>query len=120
MANSKRKIIQNRIDLLKLIKSIPSSKRKDILNISDESTIHSICEILHNLFKNNFGLNLNKCGHIKRKFMPHKAKIKILMNPKTSVKKKRQILNDNQIGNGIFSMLATVAIPALISALTGK
>ena len=120
MSKSKKKTIQKRIDLLKLIKSIPSNKRASILNILDEESIHSICEVLHNLFKNNFGLNLKKCKHIRHKYAPHKTKIKVLMNPKASVKRKRQILSDNQIGSGLFTVLASVAIPALISALTSK
>lgn len=119
-SKSKKKTIQNRIDLLKLLKSIPSSKRANIMKISDEYTIHSICEVLHNLFRNNFGLNLNRCNHIREKYAPHKTKIKTLMNPRASIKKKRDILADNQVGSGLFSVLASIAIPALVAALSSK
>ena len=35
-----------------------------------------------------------------------------------SVKKKRKILSDPQIGHGIFTMLASMILPAIISAKT--
>ena len=34
-----------------------------------------------------------------------------------SVKKKRKILSDPQIGHGIFTMLARMILPAIISAI---
>ena len=43
--------------------------------------------------------------------------INILSSKKASVKKKREILSDPQVGEGIFTLLASTILPALISAL---
>ena len=33
---------------------------------------------------------------------------------------KRKILKDDQVGKGVFSLLASVIIPSIVSALAGK
>ena len=48
---------------------------------------------------------------------PIEKEIKIIGNKKASVKIKREIIYDPQIGQGIFTMLASTILPALISAL---
>lgn len=120
MAKSNNHLLKNRAKILSLIKSIPKNKRNEFLNAVSEDTIHAICECLHNLFKNTFGLNTKKCGHLRKKFGPHKKSIKSLINPSTSFKRKRKILNNNQIGEGIFSVLASIVLPAILGAISGK
>ena len=41
-----------------------------------------------------------------------------LANPKCSMKKKRQILSKPQVGEGVFTAIASFVIPALMSILT--
>ena len=48
---------------------------------------------------------------------PILKEIRILMDKNESVKKKRKILSDPQIGHGIFTMLASMILPAIISAI---
>ena len=43
-----------------------------------------------------------------------------LADPKLSVKSKRKLLREPQVGNGIFTILASTVLPALISALASK
>ena len=46
--------------------------------------------------------------------------IKNSINPKYSMKKKRQILSKQKVGKGVFTAIASFVIPALMSILTKK
>ena len=48
---------------------------------------------------------------------PIQKEINTLSDKTESVKKKRKILTDPQIGHGIFDMLAIMILPAIISAI---
>ena len=61
----------------------------------------------------------NKRAYLKKKLKPHHCKIRYLSDPRKSIKKKRILLEKDQFGAGVFTALATVAIPALIAALGG-
>ena len=114
-----RKIkLESRVELLQLLKKIPKNKRSKIIKILDDNTIHNICECLSNLFKNTFNLSPNKCKSIRKKFHLHKKTILKLINPKSNIKQKKAILSTEQFGSGLFTLLATVALPAIIAALT--
>ena len=115
---SRKNKLKNRAELLELLKKIPKNRRTKIVKLLDDSTIHTICECLCNLFKNTFNLPPNKCKGIRKKFHSHKNSILKLIDPKASVKQKKIILSNEQFGSGLFTLLATVAFPAIITALT--
>ena len=116
----KREKLKNRVELLQLLKSFPHNKRQKLIKILDEQSIHNISECLCNIFKNTFNLKASKCNHIRKKFYPHKQDILKLIDPKTNIKKKKEVLSSNQLGSGLFTVLATIALPAIISALTAR
>ena len=60
---------------------------------------------------------LSKKRQIKLLLKLIQKKIQTLADEKKSVKKKRKILSDPQIGHGIFTMLASMILPAIISAI---
>lgn len=120
MGKLNKKILQQRADILKLFKNMSKKKKLECVKYLDSNTVHNICECLHNFFKNNFNMNERKCTYIKRKFAFHKDKIKMLLNEKTSTKKRKEILADNQIGSGLFTILSTLVLPAIISAIAAK
>jgi len=117
---SRKNRLKERAELLELLKKIPKTKRAKIVKLFDDNTIHNICECLCNLFKNTFKLPPKKCGYIRKKFGGHRSQILKLIDPNTSVKKKKDLLSSQQIGSGLFTILASVALPAIIGALTGK
>ena len=55
-----------------------------------------------------------------KKLAPIKEEIREISKPQTSVKKKRDLLKRDQIGKGVFSLLASVIIPSIISAIAGQ
>ena len=60
---------------------------------------------------------------VKRKLNPIKLQVRKLDDPNVSVKVKRKLLSERQVGNGIFATLATITsavIPLIISAATSK
>ena len=58
-------------------------------------------------------------SRLKSKLMPICFHIRKLADYEVSVKEKRDLLKDPQIGEGVFSLISTV-LPALISLLTQK
>ena len=65
-------------------------------------------------------LNKNLQANLRKKLGPIKNDIRKLSKPQTSIKKKREMLKDDQVGKGVFSLLASVIIPSIVSALAGK
>ena len=120
MARANIKVLKKRAKLLSLIKSVPKNKRSELLEFMSEEAIHWICECLHNLFKNTFGLNHKKCAHLRKRFGPYKNQIKTLTSPKTSLMKRKQIMSHSQTGDGIFAALASIALPAILGAITSR
>ena len=59
-------------------------------------------------------------SYLRKKLKPIKDDIRKLSKPQTSVKKKRELLKRDQTGKGVFSLLASVIIPSIISAIAGQ
>ena len=57
---------------------------------------------------------------MRKKLGSIKDDIRQLSKPQTSIKMKRKILKDDQVGKGVFSLLASVIIPSIVSALAGR
>ena len=107
---SKLKVLQNVI-------GTPKKQRLKLLRTCDDEQIHALCEACLNVLNNTPKLNGPKLKKVKRVLRHIKRNIRSISNPKISVKHKRQILSDPQTGRGIFSVIASVVIPAIISAL---
>ena len=104
------------IQVLKYIKSLKGDYRgfAQHTNLKD---IHIISSCCFNLLQDNIPLTDTKKRQIKIFLKPISKEINTLSNKRKSVKSKREILSDPQIGNGIFTLLASTILPALISAL---
>ena len=83
----------------------------------DDEQIHAICEACLNVLNNTPKLNAANLKKVKRLLRPIKQQIRSISRPKVSVKHKRKILSNPQTGKGIFSVIAGIVIPAIISAL---
>ena len=104
------------IQVLKYIKSLKGDYR-GFAEHTNSKDIHTISSCCFNLIEDNIPLPLSKKRQIKIFLKPIQNEISILMDENKSVKSKREILSDPQIGNGIFTLLASTILPALISAL---
>ena len=69
------------------------------------------------MLKNTFKFDKKKLRQIKKKLTTSPDDMRTLSKPSTSLLRKRQILSNDQVGGGIFSLLATTIIPALIGAI---
>ena len=115
-----RNSMQESLDHLQLIKKIKKEKdRLNFMNICSDNCIHSLCEACFNLIHNNIPLEKSKKSRLKKKLTPIRFHLRKLADPTVSVKDKRDLLKDPQVGGGIFSLIAAV-VPALISALLPK
>ena len=106
--------IEERKETLRQIKDLRKEERKPFIEKCSSECIHTICEACYNFL--NGGIKLKKFKSIKDKIRPHRFDIRKLANPRISVKSKRKILSEPQQGGGIFSMLATSLIPAIIES----
>ena len=84
---------------------------------ANSKDIHTISSCCFNLLEDNIPLPSSKKKFIKIFFKLIQKEIKVIGDKKDSVKKKRKILSDPQIGHGIFTMLASMILPAIISAI---
>ena len=108
--------VKDAIQVLRYIKSLKGDYRGFAQHMNSKD-IHIISSCCFNLLEDNIPLPHAKKEQIKIFLRPIKKEINIISNKRGSVKKKREILSDPQIGNGIFTLLATTILPALVSAL---
>ena len=110
----------NRIHTLKTIKQLKSSQHLDFLTNYPDECIHAVCEACYNILYQSLKLNWDQKHRVKKKLKPIRDDIRKLSNAELSVKTKREILRKPQVGKGIFTILATTVLPALISSLISK
>ena len=108
--------VEDVIQVLKYIKSLKGDYQ-GYAEHANSKDIHIISSCCFNLLEDNIPLPLYKKKFIKIFLKPIQKEINILGNKKASVKIKREILSDLQIGQGIFTMFASTILPALVSAL---
>ena len=78
-----------------------------------------MCETCFNLLNGAIPLKPKAKSKLKQTLMPIRLQVRKLADSKVSVKDKKNLLKDPQVGKGIFSLIAGV-LPLLISALTPK
>ena len=111
--------VEETIRLLKYIKSLKGNP-SGFLKYTNTRDIDIICRCCHNLLLGNIPLTPKEKNKIKKIIEPDFEKIKLFARKHESIKKKRRVLSENQIGSGIFTLLATTLLPILISSIAGK
>ena len=110
--------MQRNADFLRVLSKCNNKQRIGILQSSDSDLIKCICEISLNLLR---GVIPVSTSH-KKKLKRHKNLLKLLIDKKESIKKKRQHLT--QRGGGFLSLLIPPALSILgnliSKAVTGK
>ena len=119
MHNMDKKIMQKKINHLQCLNSLKPKDRLAVVDICSDDCIHAVCETCYNLLQNIIPLTHYQKSRLKSKLMPICFHIRKLADYEVSVKEKRDLLKDPQIGEGVFSLISTV-LPALISLLTQK
>ena len=112
--------MKKRIKMFQNMKQLKREKRLSFLKTCPDECIHALCEICFNLLHQTIQLGKDKKHRLKQKLKPIRVDVRKLGNSKLSVNSKRKILSKPQVGDGIFTILATTVLPALISALTSK
>ena len=115
-----RQSMLNRIHTLETIKQLKGNQHLDFLKKCPDKCIHTICEACYNILNETIKLRKDQKHRVKKKLKPIRDDVRELSNPKLSVKTKRKILSKPQVGEGIFTLLATTVLPALISSLLSK
>ena len=111
------------VQLIKTINSVNQLKKNEKLDMvrdCPEHIVHSICECCHNLVKDYLPLNRQKKYRARNSLRPIRHEVRELADSETSAERKRELLSDPQVGGGVFTILASTILPALISALIPK
>ena len=119
MHNMDKKTMQKKINHLQCLKSLKTKDRLAVVDICSDDCIQAVCETCYNFLQGIIPLTKAQISQLKSKFMPICFHIRKLADYEVSVKEKRDLLKDPQIGEGVFSLIPTV-LPALISLLTQK
>ena len=117
MKKNKVRYIRQVLASLEPLQKIPPKHRTAIAPLLADDCLHKICEGCQNLLRNTFNLNKREMGKVTRKLKKHKKDIRIFSKPETSTARKRKILSSSQTGGGIFSILLSTVIPALVAAI---
>ena len=117
MKRGKREYIEKSLKYLLPLAEIPKNKRSSFVPLLSDNCIHKICESCQNLLQNTYKFDKKKLKLIKKKLTTSPDDMRSLSKPTSSLLRKRRILSTDQAGSGIFSLLATTIIPALIGAI---
>ena len=115
-----------RVYLKKVVKSlapITKLKSKELINIVPlltDDCIHKVCESCQNLLKNTYNFNDKTIKKVKKKLKSVKKEFRTLSKPKSSLNIKRSLLSNQQVGKGVFTILSSFILPALLASLTKK
>lgn len=115
-----KKSLTKILHLLQKSKNVKKKDRKQYFMYCSDDEIHAICGGCKNFLSENIEVEPKKKTYLKRKLLPIKNEMRILSNKDTPLPKKRKLLAKTQVGSGIFSLLAGVIIPTIVSALAGK
>ena len=117
MKKSKEKYIRQVLNYLEPLSHVSPKRSPNIVPLLSDDTIHKLCESCQNLLQNTYGLNDRQLRKITRKMKPLSKDVRRLSSPTTSLLRKRKLLSNQQIGGGIFTIIASTIIPALLSAI---
>ena len=115
-----RKSLTKILHLLQKSRNVKKNDRKNYFMYCSDDEIHAICGACKNFLSENIEVEQRKKTYLKKKLLPIKNEIRTLSNKDTPLAKKRKLLSKGQVGSGIFSLLAGVIIPTIVSALAGK
>ena len=116
----KKSLLKQKVSTLSKLHKTKKGCDMSFLREYPDEKIHDICEACFNVLQENIPIKGKKKYQLKKKLKPIKNEIRKLANSKISVKTKRKLLAIPQVGHGIFSAIATVVLPALISLLSKK
>ena len=104
-----------------ILQKIAQKPYRNLINVLSDESIDCICESIYNLLdtKNDkkFNITENQIKKIKKIFKKNKKLIRKLTNENVNISKKRKVLNNDQLGKGIFSIIASIVLPALLSLI---
>ena len=106
------KLLEKKYNFLKDISSLRKNERNKYINSCAAEHIHVISEAIYNALK-------QPCKRKNGFAQKYKKELRNLANLKFSVGKKRSILTD-QVGGGIFSIIASVVLPLLANLVRKK
>lgn len=104
---------------IKFLSTLPKARVSDLsfIDTYTDSKIHDICEACYNIVQKKIPIDSRKRNQLKNRLIPIHKEVRRLANPKLKVKTKRKILKTPQVGSGIFTAIASIVIPALLSLL---
>ena len=116
--NGRKRYIESVLRQLKPLTKIPAGLRQDMIPLLSDECIHRICESCQNLVHNTYGFDQSRLKKIKSLLKGSEKHMRLISRPSSSLLSKRKVLSSNQTGRGIFTLLASTIVPALVAALS--
>lgn len=115
----KKKELRERVEILS---SLPKRKIKNnsVIDQFNDEKINTICEACYNIVHKKLPIEKKKEKLLKTRLLTIHKKVRQLANPNLKLKTKRRILKDSHVGKGVFSTIATIVVPTLLSLLAKK
>ena len=117
MRKKDKQYINKSLTYLTPLAQVKKKQRSAIVPLLSDDCIHKICESCQNLLQNTYGFDKKKLNMIRKKLATSTNDLRTFSSPTSSLLRKRKILASEQTGTGIFSLLVSTIIPALISAV---
>ena len=118
MKKRQKKYLKEVVASLSPLTKIPAKTLLSLIPLLSDDCIHKICESCQNFLLNSFNLERKKLKNAVKKFNKSKKDLRTLAKPGVSLLRKRKLLANEQTGRGVVSILASIVLPALVSALS--
>ena len=96
--------MKTRVNLFQNMKQLKRDERLSFLKNCPDECIHALCEICFNLLHQTIKLKKDRKHRLKQKLKPIRLDVRKLADSKQSVKSKRKLLTNPQVGHGIFTL----------------
>ena len=106
-------LMKNNAQLILTLAKLKPANRRAVLQAAPKELIHALSEGALNIIKGKVPLSKRQYGHLRR----NQSKIRLLANPKVSVRRKQKLLTVADQRGGFLGTLAAILIPTVASLI---
>ena len=110
---SKKNLVQRRKHFVSLLCSVKGPKKRNcLIDLAEPEDVHAVCDCIFNIIRGNIQISKTNVQKLKR----HKDALRLIVQPKLSLKRRREALKQK----GGFWPLLIPLIGSVISGIIGK
>ena len=93
-----KQTLKKRVNMFQQMKQLKRGERLSFLENCPDECIHALCEICFNLLHQTIKLDKNRKYRLKRNLTPNRVDVRTQADSTQSVKSKRKLLSNPQVG----------------------